>query len=191
MLQIGVFGGAFNPPHKGHERLARHFADKLALDKVLVIPSFLPPHKDGAHLASGADRITMCRLAFAGDDRFEASAAEIDRGGKSYTYDTLLALRGRWPGARFYLIIGADMLASFKTWRRWEDILAMCTLCAAARDKRGLPGDTGIDAVVSDLPPFEVSSTAIRDRIKNRQDISGLVDDEVARYIAVRGLYLD
>lgn len=191
MRTIGVFGGAFNPPHKGHVRLARDFAGRLSLDKVLVIPSFIPPHKSDSLLATAEDRLAMCRLAFAGDDRFEISAMEIERGGKSYTYDTLRALREEYPEAALYLIVGSDMLASFETWHRWRDILSLCTLCAARRKESDNLCKDKVDCLVSDLPAFEVSSTEIRDRLARGEDIVPLVGPEVAEYIRGRGLYGD
>lgn len=191
MRTIGVFGGAFNPPHKGHVRLARDFAGRLSLDKVLVIPSFLPPHKTDSLLATAEDRLAMCRLAFGDDDRFEVSGMEIERGGKSYTYDTLRALRDEYPDAALYLIVGSDMLASFETWHRWRDILSLCTLCAARRKESDSLCKDEVDCLVSDLPALEVSSTEIRDRLAQGEDIAPLVGSKVADYIRSRGLYGD
>ena len=84
-MKIGVFGGTFNPPHKGHLRLANHASDMLGLDKIIIIPSCIPPHKIAGNLAKGEDRLEMCRLAFCRDSRFEVSSIELDRGDKSYT----------------------------------------------------------------------------------------------------------
>ena len=191
MQRLGVFGGAFNPPHKGHVRLARDFADRLSLSKVLVIPSFIPPHKSSADLANGEDRLAMCRLAFCDDTRFTISSMEIDRGGKSYTYDTLLAIKKKNPSAELYLIIGSDMFLSFKTWYRFDDILKICTLCTAAREKNITMLNDDIHAIVSDLPALEICSTKLRLQCKNGEDISGFVGKNVADYISDRGLYRD
>ena len=97
MAAIGVFGGTFNPPHLGHLRLVRRFADRLSMSKVLIIPTYMPPHKQTGELASKEDRLNMCRLMFSCDDRFKVSSIETDRGGKSYTYDTLKELKGLYP----------------------------------------------------------------------------------------------
>jgi nicotinate-nucleotide adenylyltransferase len=174
----------------GHVRLARDFADRLSLTEVLVIPSFIPPHKSAAGLAGAADRLEMCRLAFCDDDRFNVSAMEIDRGGKSYTYDTLLKIRAENPGAELYLIIGSDMFLSFKTWRRYEDILKICTLCTAPRVS-GLALHEGntYGAIISDLPAWEINSTALRERIKSGEDVSCDTGAAVAQFIRDRGLY--
>ena len=191
MSKIGVFGGAFNPPHKGHVRLAREFADRLSLDEVLVIPSFIPPHKSAGSLAPAEDRLEMCRLAFCGDPRFTISAMEIDRGGKSYTYDTLLEIKKQNPSAELFLIIGSDMYSSFKTWHRYKSILELCTVCTASREKGAAPQNSGIAAVISDLPAYEISSTQIRDMVDNGADISEFTGESVAEYISDRGLYHD
>jgi len=191
MQRLGVFGGAFNPPHKGHVRLARDFADRLSLAKVLVIPSFIPPHKSPAGLASGEDRLEMCRLAFCGDERFTVSSMEIDRGGKSYTYDTLVEIKKQNPDAEIFLIIGSDMFLTFDTWYRYREILQICTLCTAARENNLSLRNDPIDAIISDLPALELCSTELRDLRKNGGDIGVFTGEKVAKYISDRGLYCD
>ena len=189
--KIGVFGGAFNPPHKGHSRLARDFADRLSLSKVLVVPSFIPPHKSAAGLAKAADRLAMCRLAFAEDERFTISSMEIDRGGKSYTYDTLRAIKEQNPCADLYLIVGSDMFLSFDAWYRYKDILKICTLCTAARETDHSLAENPYGAVVSDLPALHLNSTALRAMLKNGEDVKPYVGEKVAAYIKDKGLYHD
>ncbi len=191
MQKIGMFGGAFNPPHKGHVRLARDFADKLSLSKVIVVPSFIPPHKSAAALVGAQDRLAMCRLAFGEDDRFVVSSMEIDRGGKSYTYDTLQAIKTQNPCAELYLIVGSDMFLSFDTWHRYKDILKICTLCTAAREKEHSLTENPHKAIVSALPALHLNSTQLRERLKNGEDIRAYVGEEVAAYINDRRLYRD
>ena len=128
--RIGIFGGTFNPPHSGHVHLARTLAKALQLNRVLIIPANLPPHKQAQMLASGADRMQMCRLAFP-DTLFEVSDIELSRGGKSYTCDTLAALREKYADASLYLFMGTDMLLTFHQWRAPREILRMCRLCVA------------------------------------------------------------
>lgn len=106
--RIGIYGGTFNPPHSGHVHLARTLAQALGLERVLIIPANLPPHKQAHELASGADRMEMCRLAFP-DEPFEISGLELSRGGKSYTCDTLAALQKQYGNAEFYLFMGTSM----------------------------------------------------------------------------------
>ena len=191
MQKIGIFGGAFNPPHKGHVRLACDFADRLSLSKVLVIPSFIPPHKSAASLAGAEDRLAMCHLAFGGDDRFVISSIEIDRKGKSYTYDTLKTIKEQNPDAALYLIVGSDMFLSFGTWHRYKEILEICTLCTAARETEHSLADNPYKAIVSDLPALHLNSTKLRAMLKNGEDVKSYVGEKVAAYINDRGLYRD
>ncbi len=191
MQKIGIFGGAFNPPHKGHVRLARDFADRLSLAKVMIVPTFIPPHKSAALLAEAHDRLEMCRLAFADDERFVVSSMEIDRKGKSYTYDTLREIKERNPFADLYLIVGSDMFLSFATWHRYKDILKMCTLCTAARETEHSFADNPYKAIVSDLQALHLNSTQLRAMLKNDEDVKIYVGEKVAAYIYDRGLYRD
>ncbi len=189
MAAIGVFGGTFNPPHLGHLRLARRFADRLSMSEVLIIPTYMPPHKQAGELAAGDDRLNMCRLMFSCDKRFRVSSVEIDRGGKSYTYDTLKELKSIYPDDTLYLIVGSDMLRTFDSWHRPGDILRLCTLCAAARDDGGLPQNVAGNVILDDMEPLPICSTEIREIVKKNGDIVPLVGEGVARYILQRGLY--
>ncbi|HZK39128.1 MAG TPA: nicotinate-nucleotide adenylyltransferase [Clostridia bacterium] len=191
MQKIGIFGGAFNPPHKGHVRLARDFADRLSLTQVMVVPSFISPHKRATSLAGAQDRLAMCSLAFEGDERFVVSSMEIDRQGKSYTYDTLKVIKEQNPCADLYLIIGSDMFLSFDTWHRYKDILNLCTLCTAARETDHSLADNPYKAIVSDLPVLELNSTQLRAMLNNGEDVKIYVGEKVAAYIEDRGLYRD
>jgi|LSQX01.1.fsa_nt_gb nicotinate-nucleotide adenylyltransferase len=199
MDRIGVFGGTFNPPHLGHLKLVSETADRLELDRVIIIPAFLPPHKEAKLLACGEDRLEMCRLTFGEDSRFQVSAMEIERGGKSYTYDTLCELRMYFPHSELFLIIGSDMLLTFEKWHRYEDILNLCTVCAAERDseqnpikKHGLPKIfEGHNLILTEFSPVNISSSKIRQMIRSSQDIGGVVTQEVKRYIDDRKLYLE
>ncbi|HBL40979.1 MAG TPA: nicotinate (nicotinamide) nucleotide adenylyltransferase [Ruminococcaceae bacterium] len=195
MKRIGVFGGTFNPPHIGHGRLVEHIRQTVQLDRLLVIPTFLPPHKVSNDLASCEDRLAMCRLAF--PNWCEVSDLEIRRGGKSYTVDTLTQLKAAYPNDELVLLIGSDMMQTFDQWVRCEDILQMCTVCVTSRADEGL--DLSADKIPaifekhpflrSDLPPFEVSSTQIRQRIRQGEDTAGLLLPEVRSFIEKRGLY--
>lgn len=192
-MKTGIFGGTFNPPHNGHVRLARAAADELGLDKVLIIPSCIPPHKIAAKLASGEDRLEMCRIAFGDDPRFEVSPMELNRSGRSYTVDTLRELKRLYPESEMYFIVGSDMLDSFDKWYLWQEILSLSVLCAASREKGYIPdlsrfGELAERIRFFDLPPFEVSSTQIRNSAEYDEK---LIDPRVADYIKSRGLYED
>ncbi|MGN1348004.1 MAG: nicotinate (nicotinamide) nucleotide adenylyltransferase [Acutalibacteraceae bacterium] len=200
MMNIAIFGGSFNPPHKAHLRIAGEFFEKLSLDKMLIIPTFIAPHKDIKYYVSAEERLKMCRLMFP-DDKFTVSDLEIKRQGKSYTIDTLEALSREYPGAKFYLIIGSDMLLSFHRWYRYEDILKKCTLCVMTRENSVTKGEMlwyagstlGLserDMVLSDAGAYEMSSTSIREKIAKKEDVSDCLTKEVEDYIKEKGLYL-
>lgn len=190
-MKIGIFGGTFNPVHNGHINLVKNFKRELELDKVLIIPTATPPHKDAQELASGNDRMEMCRLAFG--TLAEVSDTEIARGGKSYTVNTLETLKEIYRDDTFYFLVGSDMLLSFKRWYRWEDILTMCTLCAADRNNEETCRDADEDffkkVIFCDFPKTVVSSSEIREKIKRGEDISPLVPQKVELYIKEKGLY--
>lgn len=193
-MKIGVFGGTFNPPHNGHIRLAKAAADELKLDKLLVIPSCIPPHKIAAKLADGQERLEMCRLAFGGDPRFEVSPMELERGSRSYTVETLRELKALYPDSELYFIVGSDMLESFDKWYLWQEILSLSVLCAASREEGYSPdlsrfGKLAERIKIITLDPLEVSSTQIRN---SAGEVSPeLLDPKVAAYIREHGLYDD
>lgn len=193
-MKIGVFGGTFNPPHNGHVRLAKAAADELKLDKLLVIPSCIPPHKIAAKLADGQERLEMCRLAFGCDPRFEVSPMELERGSRSYTVETLRELKALYPDSELYFIVGSDMLESFDKWYLWQEILSLSVLCAASREEGYSPdlsrfGKLAERIKIITLDPLDVSSTQIRN---STGEVSPeLLDPKVAAYIREHGLYDD
>ena len=131
--RVAVFGGTFDPIHEGHVQLALQFARRLKLDEVLLVPTFVPPHKLKADMAAAEDRLAMCRLVAAAHPKLKVSDMEITRGGASFTVDTLETLEGQYPGTEWYLITGADMFLTLGTWWRFEDIAELAVLCAAPR----------------------------------------------------------
>lgn len=147
-------------------------------------------------LASGAERLEMCRLAFGADKRFKISSVELDRGDKSYTVETLRELKKIYPEDEIYFIIGSDMLATFMQWYRWEEILSLAVICAASREK-GFSADLSAYSpeqreriIFLDVEPFEVSSTQIRFEIAQNNG-TDLIDPAVLEYIKQNGLYDD
>lgn len=196
-MRIGIFGGAFNPVHNGHLNLAETFFEDLSLDKLLLIPTANPPHKSGAGLLSGDDRINMLRLAIE-NKPYEISTIEFERNDKSYTYNTLLELKRLYPEADLFLIIGADQIINFEKWYRYSDILDMVTLCASARESEEekqiiikSAQRLGIQDrfYMSGRAVLRVSSSEIRDKIKNGSDVSKLLPKKVFDYISEKGLY--
>ncbi len=197
MKKIGIFGGTFNPPHNGHVRLANNVAEILGLDKVLIVPSCIPPHKIPGKLAQGSERTQMCRLAFGENKKFEISTIELERGDKSYTVETLRELKKLYPDDELYFIVGSDMLQSFTKWYMWEEILSLAYLCAASREK-GYEADLSAFTaeqkeriIFLDIEPFEVSSTQIRNSIAGDGEDNDLIDRKVLDYIRANGLYDD
>lgn len=196
MIKTGIFGGAFNPPHKGHINLAKEAIEQLKLRKLLIIPTFESPHK-ATKLAPFDERAEMCRRAFSGiSDKCEVEICEIERelGGISYTINTLRALKKRYTDARFFLLIGGDMLFSFTDWYKYESILKECEVCAAARG-----GDSFSEMLeyatevghIKVLPTnvVDISSTEIRDIIQKGEDTSEWITEDVRGYIEEKGLY--
>lgn len=203
-MKIGLFGGTFNPPHKGHERLLAHFCEKLQFDKVFVVPDKRPVHKICDDLALDSERLDMCRLAFS-DPKYEVSAMEIDRKSDSYTVYTVRALRERYPDAEIYLIIGSDMFLSFHKWYKCRELLETCTLCVVSRTQADdinrlrtyafeqfriyIKEHEGKHILLSPVEPFEVSSSELRTRIANGEDVSAYLSPRVENYIKEKKLY--
>lgn len=195
MKKIGIFGGTFNPPHRGHVKLAVNAADSVELDRVIVIPDCIPPHKEAGSLASAQDRLRMCELSFCADKRFEISPIEINRGSKSYTVETLRELKKEYPDDELYLIIGSDMLETFTEWFCWEEILTLARIIAASREEGFVPRLEGFSeeqkkrVIYIDEPPFEMSSSAIRSEIWKSDKYNEEIDDGVLALIRRKGLY--
>lgn len=197
-MRTGIFGGTFNPVHNGHIHLARTYFDALRLDRMLVIPTHLPPHKAGEALAGGEDRLAMCRRAFEDLPGFTASDIELRRGEKSYTVDTLEQLAKEYPDDQFYLIMGSDMFLTLTEWRDWRRICELAVICAGARDpalcgklaeRRKMLEARGVRCELVELDPLPISSTLVRERVREKKPLGGLVPPAVAAYIDTHGLY--
>jgi len=197
-MKLGMLGGTFNPIHNSHLYLARAFCAALELDRLVLVPACLPPHKEVEDLAGPMDRLEMCRLAAAENPRFCVSGFEVERGGKSYTVDTLRHLQGENPGAQLYLLMGGDMFLTLETWREAPAIYQMAVLCAAARQESALhalaaKGDAlealGARCIVLDIPAQPLSSTVVRERLRRGEDVSGLLPPAVYEYIQRKSLY--
>jgi nicotinate-nucleotide adenylyltransferase len=197
MGDIGILGGTFNPPHMGHLVMAQEALDQLDLDRVVFMPVAVPPHKEAREDPGAAARLELCRLAVAGDERFEVSTLEIERGGASFTVDTLRELHDIEPEHDLTFIVGGDMAQSLPAWREPEAILALARLAVAEREgvrrediARRLESLHGGDRVVFfDMPRIDVSSSTIRRRVAEGRPVRYLVPDAVAAAIAEHGLY--
>jgi nicotinate-nucleotide adenylyltransferase len=196
-VRLGLLGGTFNPPHLGHLVCAQEAYIHLRLDRVMLIPASIPPHKPVEEEPGAEHRLELCRLAVEGDERFEVSDLEIKRAGPSYTVDTLGELTSRLPDNDLFLILGGDIAAGLRDWHDPERVLRLATLAVA--DRKGTPR-ASIDEALSELdggdraeffqmPTIEISSTAVRERARAGQPIKYIVPDAVADYIQEHDLY--
>ena len=198
-MRVGIYGGTFAPVHNGHVAAAKAFMEQMKLDYLFIIPAHLPPHKQIDESDDPVYRLRMCELAFKDMDGVVISDCEIARGGKSYTYDTLKELQRE--DTRLFLLCGTDMVLTFDTWYRFEDIFKMCYPVYVRRENDALIGNRIVSKIneyyqkygvmfrkiMTD--PIELSSTDIRRAVKNGQDISGMVPAAVADFIKQNGLY--
>jgi nicotinate-nucleotide adenylyltransferase len=193
-MQIGLFGGSFNPPHVGHLIVAEAVRDQFALDAVWWIPNATPPHKPDAELVAPRHRRAMTEAAIAGNSAFRLCDVELAREGISYTADTVRVLQREHPEATFSLIIGSDSLDRFGTWHRPEEIASRVSLLVYARlgSREAVADPAYANAVrYAAAPALEVSSTEIRARCQAGRSIRYLVPESVRTYIESNALYTD
>ena len=200
-MKIGIYGGTFNPIHLGHIHILKEFICRLTLDKAILIPTHIPPHKQPHALASGEDRAAMCRLAAGeiSEAPVEVSLTELEREGKSYTVETLEELKHLYPDDEFYLLMGEDMFLTVDHWVCPEKIFSLATVCGSPRSEDGLrklqeqqeflEKKYGARCVVEDIPYFPASSTEVRALAQRGESLSVLVPGAVGDYIKTHGLY--
>jgi nicotinate-nucleotide adenylyltransferase len=188
-------GGTFNPPHRGHLALARHAQAELGLERVLLMPAHSAPHKGEEGDPGPERRLEMCRLAVGGEAGLEVCALEIERGGPSYTVDTLRAIKQGDPQADLTFIVGADMARTLPAWREPRALVGLAGLAIAEREETGREevlralAPLGARMTFLAMPMLEVSSSQVRERVKAGEPIEGLVAPAVAEYIAAHALY--
>lgn len=195
-MRMGVVGGTFDPMHNGHIAAAEAAVECAELDEVVFVPTGTPPHRPPA-VASAEQRIEMCRLAIADDPRFAVSDVEVKRGGPSYTVDTLLALRGANPHAELFLVLGWDAAALFRSWHRPQEVIALAPIVVVTRPGRRAPDSKDLAAaglqpgrvILCERSTPAVSASQIREAVREGRDISGLVPEAVARFIASAHIY--
>jgi nicotinate-nucleotide adenylyltransferase len=194
-MKIGIFGGTFNPPHYGHLIVAEFIREEVGLDKIIFIPCSIPPHKQNdeylSQIASPEHRFEMVKLAITGNKFFEVSDIEINRGGVSYTIDTVNYFVSNFPEEKFYLLIGADQFAEFHTWRKPDEIVQKVNLIVFNRPGFVIPKtEFSRFATFITIPNIEISASTIRKRIRHGKSIKYLVPPAVEEYILANKLYI-
>ena len=199
LQRIGVFGGAFDPPHNAHIALAKAAIAQYSLHTLCIVPTGQAWHK-ARTLSEPVHRLAMTRLAFEGLEGVVVDERELQRAGPTFTIDTLKALQAENPAAQLYLFIGADQFATFKQWHKWQEILELAIICIADRAQSTL-AQSQFDAYASQkhrfsmlqLPLMSVSATQIRQLVAlgsaSADEVSRLIPEPVARYISLHRLY--
>ncbi len=196
-MRLGILGGTFNPPHLGHLICAQEAQLELSLERVVLVPTRIPPHKSVVQEPGVEHRLALCRAAVRGDERLAVSDLEVGRDGPSYTVDTLEELKRQDPDNELFFIVGGDVAAGLPDWRAPERVLELATLAVAGR--RGTPR-AAVQGALDRLPGGErsrffkmprigVSSTCIRERVRAGAPIRYLVPPAVSAYIHEHGLY--
>jgi len=207
MRSIGIFGGTFNPVHFGHLAIAEEIRTKFNLDKIIFVPTHLPPHKQPEDLAEAGMRTIMLFLATVSNPGFEVSTYEVDRGGKSYTIDTVRHFREMFTEKiQLHFIIGADMLREISTWKNIEELLKLCKFIAVPRpgydiqkifdsyflasSNFNIASELLGNISIEDIPMLDISASNIRKRVREFKSIKYLVPEAVEQFIHHQHLYL-
>jgi nicotinate-nucleotide adenylyltransferase len=199
VTRLGIYGGTFSPPHLGHVLAAEAFLREVELDRLLIIPTAVPPHKEAEDVPSEEHRLELCSLAFGNIPGAEISDLELRRGGKSYTYLTLRELE--LPEQKIFFLCGTDMLLSLDTWRNAEEVMRRASFTVISREldpltllrmqekKEALAVRYGAEIRILSVPAHPASSTEIRKAIAHGESIAGLVPEAVDAYIQKWNLY--
>jgi nicotinate-nucleotide adenylyltransferase len=183
-MRIGIYGGTFNPVHHGHLILARQALEEFKLDRLIFVPAAESPFKIQNHTAPAGDRLAMLQSAIAGEDRFAVDPLEIERGGVSYSIDTVKIFRSRDPKAELFFLVGEDNADRLAEWHRFEELKKLVCFVVLSRSE---------DFESSDYPVvqrrIEISSTEIRNRVAKQESITYLVPESVKHYIEQHQLY--
>ena len=203
--RLGIFGGAFDPVHKGHTQSLKYISDLKIIDEIQVIPNYASPHNKDIQIDE-KHRLKMLEVAFKEIKNIKLNDIELKNKTKSYTYETLNCLKDIYPEQHLSLIIGLDSLYSFTTWKNWENILSLCSLLVLERKLNDslelnkelerkislnyddfFSGHGKILILKNDL--INISSTDVRHKIKNNENLTDMVDDQVLEYISNKSLY--
>ena len=196
-MKTAIYGGAFNPLHNGHIHLALKLNEKFEFDRIILIPTGNPVHKSDSEFVSDEDRINMCKLITEDYSLFEVSDIEIKSEEKSYTYNTVQKLKELYPNDDFYLIIGGDMLMIFDKWYEYIKLSKEVEVICAARQydfdalykKKKQLQKNGCNITLVNIKPFVVSSSEIREKLRNKIKVDDLMPTKIYNYILERSLY--
>jgi nicotinate-nucleotide adenylyltransferase len=183
-MRIGIYGGTFNPVHHGHLILARQALQEFKLDRLVFVPAAESPFKIQNHSAPAGDRLAMLRLAIAGEDGFSVDPLEIERGGISYSIDTVKMFRNRDPGAELFFLVGEDNADRLTEWHRFEELKKLVYFVVLSRSEEFQSPEYPVVQ-----RRIEISSTEIRNRVANQESITYLVPESVKHYIEQHQLY--
>ncbi|MGM9987675.1 MAG: nicotinate-nucleotide adenylyltransferase [Bacillaceae bacterium] len=187
MRKIGLMGGTFNPPHIGHCIVAKEVQEACGLDEIWFVVSGVPPHKESTEIASNIDRKKMVEAAIEGEPSFSICTIELEREGITYTYDTMKELVKRYPDDAFYFIIGGDMVEYLPKWYRIDELIKLVTFIGVGRP--GYERISPYPVQMVDVLQIDISSSLIRERIKEGRNIKYFVPDGVYTYIREKALY--
>ena len=200
-MRLGIYGGSFSPIHNGHLLLAESCREQCRLDEVWFMPAAVSPLKQDANPASNAHRVAMLELAIAGNQAFKVSPIELERGGVSYTVDTLKEVQQQVPDAELFLLVGGDSFADFYHWRAIDEICQLATICTVGRPGSDLSDWGQLPEVLSqeqmdgmkehfvEMPLIGLSSTNIRQRIAEQRSIRYMVPRSVEKYIETQHVF--
>ncbi|MDR7237269.1 nicotinate-nucleotide adenylyltransferase [Neobacillus drentensis] len=187
MLKVGILGGTFDPPHNGHLLIANEVLSTLQLDEIWFLPNQEPPHKKKSESISNEDRLQMLELAIGGNDAFRVETMELHRQGPSYTVDTMKMMNNQYPDHQFFFIIGADMIEYLPKWHKIDELIKLVQFVGVERPSYS--SQTDYPVLYVDVPALDVSSSMIRDRVKNGKTVRYLLPDSVIQFIEEKHLY--
>ncbi|AYW50304.1 nicotinate-nucleotide adenylyltransferase [Tetragenococcus halophilus] len=187
--QVGILGGNFNPVHIAHLIMADQVGRSLGLEKVYLMPSNEPPHVDPKETIDVSDRLKMLELAIADNPLLDIEKSEINRQGKSYTYETMKILTKKYPDTDFYFILGGDMVEYLPKWYKVDELMQLVQFVGVKRPN--YPTETSYPMIWIDVPDMNISSTDLRKKIAQGCSVNYLLPENVLHYIQEKGLYLD
>jgi len=187
-MKIGILGGTFNPIHLGHLILAEEVREKLELDRIIFVPTYLPPHKNNSEIAPAVDRLNMLKTAIRQNKHFKVSDIEIKRKGRSYTIDTVREFKKKYSKNQLYFLTGSDLLKYLADWKDLPQILQLVKFVVATRPGYPLEKIPPYISTVS-IRAVDISAYEVRLAVKEKKSFRYLVPEAVYRYIVKRKLY--